>query len=192
MSGVCARRPKPAKVNAMNILVFVLAFLAVLLAAGIVYLCVQLYRKEARLRAIDIIRPDAEEMYPSDSSKDFTVTDQFLYDRCCRYMVERRPYLVSDYTLQDLANALYTNRLYLSKTINRFSGKNFRAYVNYYRVMYAMELFRANMSLRIIDLAQLSGFRNEYSFLNSFKNVMGEPPSFRCSRIRQKYREKQK
>ena len=176
----------------MNFLLPVLAFLAILLAAVVVYLCVQLYRREARLRAMDIVRPDAEEMYPSDSSKDFTVTDQFLYDRCCRYMVERRPYLVTDYQLQDLANALYTNRYYLSKTINRFSGKNFRAYVNYYRVMYAMELFRANMSLRINDLAHLSGFRNESSFLNSFKSVMGEPPSYWCARIRQKYREKQK
>ena len=107
-------------------------------------------------------------------------------------MVERRPFLVVDYQLQDLANSLYTNRSYLSKTINRFSGKNFRAYVNYYRVMYAMELFRANMSLRINDLAQLSGFRSESSFLNSFKSVMGEPPSIWCARIRKKYRDKKK
>ena len=97
-----------------------------------------------------------------------------------------------DYQLQDLANSLYTNRSYLSKTINRFSGKNFRSYVNYYRVMYAMELFRANMSLRIIDLAELSGFRSESSFLNSFRSVMGEAPSIWCARIRKKYRDKLK
>ncbi len=174
----------------MNFLTIVMAFVSVLLAAGVVYLSVQLYRKEAKLRAIDILRPGTDEMYPQDSAKDFTVTDQFLYDRCCRYMVERKPYLVTDYQLQDLANALFTNRFYLSKTINRFSGKNFRAYVNYYRVMYAMELFRANMSLRITDLAQLSGFGNESSFLSSFKSVMGEPPSYWCNRIRLKYREK--
>ena len=179
-----------ASLNAMNFLTIVLAFVSVLLAAGVVYLSVQLYRKEAKLRAIDIMQPGADDMYPQDPAKDFTVTDQFLYDRCCRYMVERKPYLVTDYQLQDLANSLFTNRLYLSKTINRFSGKNFRAYVNYYRVMYAMELFRANMSLKITDLAQLSGFGNESSFLSSFKSVMGEPPSYWCNRVRQKYREK--
>ena len=183
---------QPADVNAMNFLLLVLVFLSVLFATGMVFLGVRLYKREAQMRAADKMRLRTDDIYPSDSGKDFTVTDQFLYDRCCRYMVERRPYLVSDYQLQDLANALYTNRLYLSKTINRFSGKNFRAYVNYYRVMYAMEIFRANMSLRIVDLAHLSGFRNESSFLNSFKNVMGEPPSFWCARIRQKYREKQK
>ena len=64
--------------------------------------------------------------------------DQYLYDRCCRYMTERRPFLVDSFSLQDLANAVYTNKLYLSKAINRFSGKNFKQYVNYYRVMYAV------------------------------------------------------
>ena len=176
----------------MNYLVIVLASFSVLVIAVTIYLIVRLYRKEAEIRALDIIRPDADNMFPSNTDQDFTVTDQFLYDRCCRYMVERRPFLVVDYQLQDLANSLYTNRSYLSKTINRFSGKNFRAYVNYYRVMYAMELFRANMSLRIIDLAELSGFRSESSFLNSFRSVMGEAPSIWCARIRKKYRDKLK
>ena len=176
----------------MNYLVIVLALFSAVFAAAVIYLAVRLYRKEAQIRALDINRLGADEMYPSHSGSDFTVTDQFLYDRCCRYMVERRPFLVTDYQLQDLANSLYTNRVYLSKTINRFSGKNFRAYVNYYRVMYAMELFRGNMSLRINDIALLSGFKSESSFLNSFRNVMGEPPSYWCARMRKKYRDKLK
>lgn len=176
----------------MNYLVIALAFFSVLVTGAVVYLLASIRRKDAQLRALDISRSRSDEMFPSDDSGDFTVTDQFLYDKCCRYMVERRPFLVADYKLQDLANSLFTNRSYLSKTINRFSGKNFRAYVNYYRVMYAMELFRANMSLRIIDLAHLSGFRSESSFLNSFRNVMGEAPSEWCARIRKKYREQQK
>ena len=113
--------------------------------------------------------------------------DQYLYDRCCRYMTERRPFLVESFTLQDLANAVYTNKVYLSKTINRFSGKNFRQYVNYYRVMYAMELFRKNMGLRVAEMAELSGFRSDTVFLRNFKEVMGEKPSVWCSRMRKKY-----
>ena len=116
--------------------------------------------------------------------------DQYLYDRCCRYMTERRPFLVVSFTLQDLANAIYTNKAYLSKTINRYSGKNFRQYVNYYRVMYAMELFRKNMGLRVAELASLSGFRSQTVFLRSFKVVMGEQPGAWCSRIRKKYNNK--
>ena len=113
--------------------------------------------------------------------------DQFLYDRCCRYMMDHKPFLVESFTLQDLASAVFTNKAYLSKTINRFSGRNFRQYVNYYRVMYAMELFRNNMSLRVSELASQSGFHSETAFLQSFKKVMGESPSQWCARIRRKY-----
>ncbi|MBO4755336.1 MAG: AraC family transcriptional regulator [Bacteroidales bacterium] len=120
------------------------------------------------------------------ASYEMTAIDQLLYDRCCRYMTERRPYLVDSFSLQDLANAVYTNKGTLSRTINRFSGRNFRKYVNYYRVMYAMDLFRKNMGLRISDLAHLSGFHSVSSFHDSFKEVMGESPSHWCASMRRK------
>ena len=128
-------------------------------------------------------------VYAAESSAlyETAAIDQFLYDRCCRYMMEHKPFLVDSFTLQDLANAVFTNKAYLSKTINRFSGRNFRQYVNYYRVMYAMELFRGNMSLRVSEMASLSGFHSETSFLQSFKKVMGESPSQWCARMRHKY-----
>ena len=154
--------------------------LAVLLAAAI-SVCVVLYIRLQRKEAIQEKADDLSASLPT------AAIDQFLYDRCCRYMTEHRPFLVPKFTLQDLANAVYTNKVYLSKTINRYSGKNFRQYVNYYRVMYAMELYRNNMSLRISDLSQLSGFHSTTSFFQSFKNVMGEPPSHWCSRVRRKY-----
>ena len=64
--------------------------------------------------------------------------------------------------------------------------------MNYYRVMYAMELYRSNMSLRVNDLGELSGFSSVSAFFQSFKKVMGEPPSTWCTRIRKKYLEKLK
>ena len=106
--------------------------------------------------------------------------DQFLYDRCCRYMIEKRPFLVESFSLQDLANVMFTNKSYLSRTLNRFSGRNFKQYVNYYRVMYSLELFRNNMGLRISELSSLSGFHTETSYLRNFKQVMGEQPSHWC------------
>ena len=114
------------------------------------------------------------------------VVDQFLYDRCCRYMAERKPFLVETFSLADLSSALYTNKVYLSKTINYFSGKNFRSYVNYYRVMYAMELFRRNKSLKVAELGSLSGFHSATTFNQAFKAVMEESPSTWCARVRKK------
>ena len=118
--------------------------------------------------------------------------DRALYERCCRYMTERRPFLVESFSLLDLTHAMFTNKVYLSKTINRFSGKNFRQYVNYYRVMYSLDLFRDNKSLRVTEMASLSGFHSTTSFNQSFKRVMGESPSHWCSRIRKKELQKYK
>ena len=158
--------------------------LALLLAAAVlvgVILYIRLQQKEAIQETLADNMPAPYET---------AAIDQYLYDRCCRYMTERRPFLVESFTLQDLANAVFTNKVYLSKTINRYSGKNFRQYVNYYRVMYSMELFRKNMGLRVMDMAQLSGYRSVTSFLRCFKEVMGEKPSVWCSRIRKKYNKK--
>ena len=168
----------------MNLLSLFLAFLLVLAVAAGLILLRHLHKREAQLqRAMALSTPEDT---PS-ASYEMSAIDQMLYDRCCRYMTEHRPFLVDSFSLQDLANAVYTNKGYLSKTINRFSGRNFRQYINYYRVMYAMELFRSNMSLRVTELAQLSGFHTTTSFFQSFKNVMGEPPSHWCSRVRRKY-----
>ncbi len=104
-------------------------------------------------------------------------------------MAERKPFLVESFSLEDLSRALFTNRVYLSKTINYFSGKNFRNYVNYYRVMYAMELFRKNRSLKVTELGSLAGFHSGTTFNQAFKTVMEESPSTWCARLRKKNRE---
>jgi AraC-like DNA-binding protein len=117
------------------------------------------------------------------------MVDQFLYDRCCRYMADRKPFLVESFSLGDLASVLYTNKVYLSKTINYYSGKNFRSYINYYRVMYAMELFRKNKSLTVTELGSLAGFHSGTTFNQAFKAVMQESPSTWCARLRKKNRE---
>ena len=166
--------------------VYVLAaFLVAAVALGI-YLFIRLRKKEARLREA-LSNPAFHEARPDNFS--MAAFDQYLYDRCCKYMMERRPFLVDNYSLQDLANALFTNRAYLSKTINKFSGRNFCGYVNYYRIMYSVELFRANMSLKVTDMAELSGFHSVTSFYQAFRSVMGEPPSHWCSRVRKTVRQ---
>jgi AraC-like DNA-binding protein len=104
-------------------------------------------------------------------------------------MADRKPFLVESFSLGDLASVLYTNRVYLSKTINYYSGKNFRSYINYYRVMYAMELFRRNRSLTVTELGSLAGFHSGTTFNQAFKAVMQESPSTWCARLRKKNRE---
>ena len=117
----------------MELALLILALCCVSSVAVIAVLFFRLRKKEDQMKAA------LEQPRTADGLSapyELAAIDQYLYDRCCRYMTEYRPYLVSSFSLQDLANSVYTNKFYLSKTINRFSGKNFRQYVNYYRVHY--------------------------------------------------------
>ena len=173
----------------MNLLTLFLVLLGVLAVSGF---CLYLRKnRPGRNQAGEVkeSKPPRTQTSHSDYyDYEMTATDQYLYDRCCRYMTERKPFLVESFSLQDLANVMRTNRAYLSQSINLFSGKNFRTWVNYYRVMYSIDLFKDNMSLKISDLTELSGFHSVSSYYMHFKEVMGEPPSHWCTRIRRKNR----
>lgn len=101
---------------------------------------------------------------------------QTLYGRIMKILESGRPFLDPDYSLGDLANAAFTNKTYVSKTINTMSGKNFRQFVNAYRVQYAVELLRSNPRLTVGQLAEKSGFNSSVTFGMAFKLNMGETP----------------
>jgi AraC-like DNA-binding protein len=178
----------------MILLLLSLGFIAVLAVAVAVGLYLRLRKMKTHPGAARGGQFHSASSHEGSGATDFEMLaiDQFLYDKVCRYMTEHKPFLVDAFSLQDLANALYTNRVYLSRTINHFSGKNFRQYVNYYRVMYAMDLYRNNMSLRVGELAELSGFHSPTSFFQSFRQVMGEAPSIWCARVKEKYKRKKR
>lgn len=165
--------------------IIILSLCIVLLAAGLVVslLMTGVARRKAEKLVSEVTVPPVRQEYSRvpDAVK---ASDRELYVKCCRYMELRKPFLVESFSMDDLALALFTNKLYLSQTINACSGRNFRNYVNSYRVMYAMELFKKNNRLRVTDLANLSGFHTPVTFNMAFKLVMGESPGAWCSRVR--------
>lgn len=113
---------------------------------------------------------------------------QELFEKIRLHMETSKDYLHEGYTLQDLANAIYTNRSYVSKTINVLTGQNFRQFVNYYRVLHSLNLISANPHLRIEELATMSGFNSAVSFNMAFKLYQGETPGEMIQRARSKSR----
>ena len=107
-----------------------------------------------------------------------------LYSRVVTFMEQKRPFLAGGFGLGDLANGVFTNRGYLSRAINILSGRNFSQFVNYFRVRYGAELIRKDPNLRLINVAQMSGFHSTQSFNAAFKVNMGETPSKYQERIR--------
>lgn len=111
---------------------------------------------------------------------DVSLNNRLLYARMKEYMETKRPYLAPDFAVEDLARALYSNEGYVSKMIYACTGKNFKRYINNYRVQYAMELFKKDRGLKVTELCQLSGFANKVTFNMAFKLVAGLTPGEWC------------
>lgn len=108
-----------------------------------------------------------------------SVTDgkmQALFASVEGYMVTNKPYLNENFDLSDLSLSIYSNKTYLSKTINCVSGMNFRQYVNRYRVRNAMSMMIEDPHLRMAEVSYLSGFHNQVTFNMAFKLVTEQTP----------------
>jgi len=107
-----------------------------------------------------------------------------LWSKIMDYMQKEQPFLNAGYREEQMAKALFTNRAYLSQTINEVGGTSFKGMLNDYRVRYAMAMLRDNPALSIKEVAVSSGFNSSTVFLGVFKSFTGETPQQFLSRIR--------
>ena len=115
-----------------------------------------------------------------------------LYERIMAYFETEKPYLDGELTITDVVKALYSNKLYISRAISQFTGRNFCQFVNYHRVMHSVECFRNNPDLKVNELGSMSGFNTIVSFNMAFRLFMGENPSDWCRREKSKLVKKKK
>ena len=118
-----------------------------------------------------------------ESATDMSRIDEVykdIYERVVAYFEREKPFLDCELTINDLVKVLYSNKLYISKAISQFTGRNFCQFVNYYRIMYSTECFKANHDLKIHEMSSMSGFNSIVSFNMAFRLYMGENPSDWC------------
>ena len=106
------------------------------------------------------------------------------YRRVEQLMKEKKPYLSDKFTLEEMSDILKINKVYISRAVNKFTGKNFRQYVNWHRVLYAAQLMKADPWLKVIELAFMSGFHSQVTFNLSFRMFLDEAPSDMLVRLR--------
>ena len=100
-----------------------------------------------------------------------------VFQRVVRYMEEKRPYLDEKINLERFSKAIFSNTVYVSRTINYYSGKNFRQFVNWYRIQYALDLMREDPHLKMEEVSILSGFHSTVSFNMAFRLFEGKTPT---------------
>lgn len=92
-------------------------------------------------------------------------------------MKEQQLYRRKDLTLETLAEAVGTNRTYLSKTINTYSGGDFYTYLSKYRVKEAISILRCGQrDLPLKQVADMVGFNSLQIFYKVFSKETGLPP----------------
>lgn len=107
-----------------------------------------------------------------------------LKERLINYFESEKPFLSKDLTMEEVAMTLFTNKSYLSKTINVEMNKNFRELVNTFRVREAIKLFSRNQEISINELREMSGFNNNASFTSAFKLITGSTPGEWCRNMK--------
>ncbi len=84
-----------------------------------------------------------------------------------RIFEEEHLYLNPKLTIMDLAQAIGTNRTYISNYLNKVLGTTFFDYVNQYRLSYAEQLLRQT-KMSIEEIADRSGFNSRSTFRRAF------------------------
>lgn len=137
-------------------------------------------KKEKRIQAVMLSSGHLTDVVPEVEN---TILER-AYKRIEQCMREDKPYLDDRFSLERMAEILKTNKVYISRAVNKFTNKNFRQYVNWHRVMYSVELMRADPWLKVIELAFMSGFHSQVTYNMCFKLFLDETPSDMVARLR--------
>lgn len=119
---------------------------------------------------------DSSNLSPLASQKgslDLSQIEQLLAEHC----VDTKLYLQHDLTLQQLAQAVGTNRFYLSQYFSRQSI-TYNSYINNLRINHFIsryqEVVASRQPVSAQQLAQESGFRSYSTFSRAFMQRMGQ------------------
>ena len=120
----------------------------------------------------------------NDDIDEYQKEDIELNKKLTEFMVNKKPYLNPELSLQEMCEYLEVTRHQLSAVINRYQEKNFYEFVNIYRVNEVKNLMEhsENKEKNNYDLAFDAGFNSKASFYRIFKQFTNQTPSsFRAS-----------
>ena len=121
-------------------------------------------------------KPWQEETEEDDDKEEDPVKKRYR-EELEAWMEKDKPYLNPDFRLTDLMLVLPMNRTYLSNFINGEYGCNFYQYATNYRIREAKRLIREHPDMKLLEVAELSGFSSAITFSRTFAREEGCSPS---------------
>lgn len=173
------------------------ALLIMLLAMVTAASSLILYRKQKRMyRALVAQHQSYIRRFNSDTVLEFTEAsgdthdendgdsttnsslDKALYIKCEELMRVEKVFRNKDISLENLADTLKTNRTYLSRAINTFSGTSFHNYINMHRIAEATNLIcNPDFDTPLKQLADDLGYNSVSVFYKAFQKETGCTPT---------------
>lgn len=103
-----------------------------------------------------------------------------VFAQISEYIQKEKPHLSTDFTLQELANKIGSNRSYVSSVINEKLDISFTTMVNNYRIEEARRMLSNpdHHNLTIEAIGQAVGFNSRSAFNTAFKRYSGVTPSY--------------
>ena len=137
---------------------------------------------EKNIKIVEIHKNAKEESYEKKLEK-IKKRDKYsdLMDKIILVMENKSIYCNTEFSIESLADMVQSNQKYVSEAINNILNKNFRSFINSYRIQEAQRLFAQPEIIKtytIETLAPLVGFKSPKTFREAFKEVTGVTPNY--------------
>lgn len=95
-----------------------------------------------------------------------------------QFMVDKAPFLNSNFRLEELSNSLNISRYHISQTLNEHLNQNFYDFINTYRIAES-KIILSNESMSYLTIEAIAfdcGFNSKSTFIKVFKKIEGTTP----------------
>ncbi len=124
---------------------------------------------------LEVLAFQLERIYTTDKQRDIpTIQSHYEKILLAKKIIDED--LSNHFTLMDLAKQIGTNEQYLKKYFKQYVGKTVMNYITAQRMYYAKELIKSG-KYRVIDVAQMTGYRHATHFTTAFKKFFGFIPN---------------
>jgi len=144
---------------------------------------------EKNIKIIELQENSPEKHF--EKYKDSALKDEMqdeLLDKILMLMKDTSIICDTEFSLDKLAELVQSNHTYVSQVINAALKKNFRSFLNDYRIREAQRLF-SELDLTKYTLASIAyqvGYKSPTTFRNAFKEITGVTPNFYFKAMQEK------
>ena len=122
---------------------------------------------------------DRERMETDTKEQKISQTDNYeqLFGEQVKRWISEKRFLAPQLTIDDLAAEMGTNKLYMSRYINRKHGDNFSTWITKLRLEEAKSYMRENPNVKQEEVAIYSGFSSSSYFSRVFSRFESKTPA---------------